>query len=188
MKITIVNRNIEQPLSQSLPRVEIIPDSAIIRDGKPFFVPSFSSSWQFEALIAFRSTRLGKNIAPKFAHRYYDAFALAVRTIPCDMLPTQSATSYAFDGSFIIGEWIDIDALNGHDEIKVSIGDTETVIKVSQLEIDATIARLSQFFTMKIGDIIVPAILNLSQEININTTLSGKINNITGECLKLKFK
>ena len=41
---------------------------------------------------------------------------------------------------------------------------------------------------MKIGDIIVPAILNLSQEININTTLSGKINNITGECLKLKFK
>lgn len=104
------------------------------------------------------------------------------------MLPTQSATSYAFDGSFIIGEWIDIDALNGHDEIKVSIGDTETVIKVSQLEIDATIARLSQFFTMKIGDIIVPAILNLSQEININTTLSGKINNITGECLKLKFK
>ena len=82
MKIIIVNRNIEHQLSHDIPRVDIIPDSAIIRDGKPFFVPNFSSRWKYEAMVAFRSMRLGKNIAPKFAHRYYDAFTLAVRTIP----------------------------------------------------------------------------------------------------------
>lgn len=188
MKIIVVNRNIEQPFALDEHRVDIIPDSAIIRDGKPFFVPSFSSTWKYEAMIAFRSTRLGKNIAAKFAHRYYDAIALAVRTIPCDLAPSQSATSYAFDGSFIIGDWIELEALENLNQIKIVIGNKETTINLSQLEIENAIAQLSQFFTMKIGDIIVPAILNLSNEININTTTCGTIENITGECLKLKFK
>lgn len=188
MKIIIVNRNIEHQLSHDIPRVDIIPDSAIIRDGKPFFVPNFSSRWKYEAMVAFRSMRLGKNIAPKFAHRYYDAFTLAVRTIPCDLSPSQSAISHAFDGAFIIGEWIDIEKLNTLNEIKINIGKKETTIKNSQLDIDNTIARLSKYFTMKIGDIICPAILNISDNININTTISGAINNIIDECLKLKFK
>ena len=55
------------------PVIFMKPDSAILKDGKPFFVPDFSHEVHYETEVVVRICRLGKNIAPRFAHRYYDA-------------------------------------------------------------------------------------------------------------------
>ena len=189
MKIIVLNRNISQPLVDELPHVEIIPDSAILHSGKPFFVPSFSSKWKYEISIAFRNTRLGKNIAEKFANRYYDAFTIVAKTIPCDIVESSSsAITYAFDGSFILGEWIEIDAIKSLESISITIGNKTETISISQLEIDKTIALLSKYLTLKIGDIITPAHLSIEGDIMIDNTVNASIENINENCLKLKFK
>lgn len=188
MKIIAVNRPIEQATIDTFPIVDIIPDSAIIKEGKPFFIPDFSSEWKYQATIAFRITRLGKNIVSKFAPRYYDAIAIAVRTIPCDIASSPSAIAKAFDGSFIIGEWLPIEDIDTSKPMVISIGDKSVTINPSELMINDTIAILSKFLTLKIGDIIAPATIPLTESITINTIVTGKIENINDDCLKLKFK
>lgn len=186
MKIIIVNRPIDQQQFDTFPKVDIIPDSAIIKEGKPFFVPNFSSSWEYEITIAFRITRLGKNIATKFAHRYYDAIAIAARTIPVDIKSSESALCTAFDGSFILGEWINIDQLQKEKDLSINIDNNNFTISISHLAIDETIAQLSKYLTLKIGDIIAPATIPITGNIEINTVIEGQLNDNPN--IKLKFK
>ncbi len=54
------------------------PDSAILKDGKPFFIPDFSKEIHYETELVVRINRLGKNIAPRFANRYYDAVTVGI--------------------------------------------------------------------------------------------------------------
>lgn len=188
MKIISVNRSLTQPVNP-LAHISIIPDSAMIRDGKPFFIPGFSQKWEFQASIAFRVKRLGKKISSRFAHRYYDAIALAVNTIPIDVISNGqpiSATYNAFDGAFIIGDWIELNQLNECHTLKINLDGKEIEIDMTHLAIDDTIASISQFITLKIGDIITPAIIPIRNEIKINTIIEGSINNTPN--IKLKFK
>lgn len=187
MKVIFVNRTIGQPLSVQLPKIDIIPDSAMIRDGKPFFVPNFSNNWEYQLVIAVRSTRLGKNIGEKFAPRYYDAIALAAKTIPCDLINCGSAIAYAFDGAFILGDWVPIEKISSP-QLEINIDNQSLQLNLSQLEINKTIAAISRYFTLKIGDIIVVATTPLNQKIKIDTTASGNIKDIDCSELKLKFK
>ena len=60
------------------PVIFMKPDSAILKDGKPFFVPDFSAEVHYETEVVVRICRLGKNIAPRFAHRYYDAVTVGI--------------------------------------------------------------------------------------------------------------
>lgn len=60
------------------PVIFMKPDSAILKDGKPFFVPDFSNEVHYETEVVVRICRLGKNIAPRFAHRYYDAVTVGI--------------------------------------------------------------------------------------------------------------
>ena len=64
------------------PVIFMKPDSAILKDGKPFFVPDFSHEVHYETEVVVRICRLGKNIAPRFAHRYYDAVSYTHLTLP----------------------------------------------------------------------------------------------------------
>lgn len=188
MKILSINRTLEQSVNEAINHLAIIPDSAIIRDGKPFFIPGFSQNWKYQATIAFRVTRLGKNIAAKFAHRYIDAIALAVRTTPTDLEATAapSAITTAFDGAFIIGEWLNLNKFENNKTISIEIDNHAFSLDFSQLAIEDTIALLSKYLTLKIGDIIAPATLPLNGNISINTTIDGSINNTPN--IRLKFK
>ncbi len=183
MKILAVNRELEQPINDFV-GVDVIPDSAMIQDGKPFFVPDFFNQWCYYAVLAFRVSRLGKNIATKFAHRYYDAVALAVRTSPVVTMPISTAVTTAFDGAFICGAWTQIDNLN--ENLRISIGDKSISISTANLLINDSVAYLSKYFTLKIGDIIIPAKISIESEIITDTVVVGKINE--NDCLKLKFK
>ena len=81
MKIIAVGMNYvehchELHADEKLPEEPVIflkPDSALLKDGKPFFIPDFSKQVDYETELVVRISRLGKNIAPRFAHRYYDA-------------------------------------------------------------------------------------------------------------------
>lgn len=190
MKVMALNRNIGTPINEIM-SVDMIPDSAIIRDRKPFFVPDFSSNWIARPVIAFRIHRLGKNIAEKFASRYYDAFTLGVRMIPADLLSRLESNGMAtglataFDGAFIHGEWIPTSGTENL-PLDINIEGLNVTINRQETEIDKTIELLSRFYTFKIGDIVIPGLLPTERSVTINTSISGKINGT--ECINFRIK
>lgn len=146
-------------------KVDILPDSALQKNGKPFFIPDFSEEFAFKAVIAAHVCRLGKNIAKKFASRYYNEVGLCLAFEAVDLLSDLREKKYpwalatAFDSSVIVGDFYPVDGLNlDNAEISVEIGGQEcsgfSVEAVGDL-IDTAIEFTSQYFTLKIGDYIL---------------------------------
>ncbi len=87
-------------------------DSAILNQGKPFFVPDHLGRIDYEAEIVVRICRLGKNIPERFAHRYYDALTVGIDFTARDLQRKASEAGHpwtickGFDGSAAIGEWV----------------------------------------------------------------------------------
>ena len=80
------------------PVIFMKPDSAILKDGKPFFIPDFSKEIHYETELVVRINRLGKNIAPRFANRYYDAVTVGIDFTARDL--QRSSVSRVIPGSF----------------------------------------------------------------------------------------
>ena len=86
MKIIAIGMNYvahchELHANENLPKEPVIfmkPDSALLKDSKPFFIPDFSKRVDYETELVVRICRLGKNIAPRFAYRYYDAVTVGI--------------------------------------------------------------------------------------------------------------
>ena len=140
-------------------------DSALLKDHKPFFIPDWCEQVDYETEIVVRICRLGKGIPERFAHRYYDAVTVGIdftardwqRKFRSQGLPWELCKG--FDGSAAIGEWVpkerfrDIQALPFHLDINgktVQEGCTADML----FRIDELIAYISQFFTLKTGDIL----------------------------------
>ena len=87
-------------------------DSALLKPGKPFFVPDHMGRIDYEAELVVRICRLGKNIPVRFAHRYYDALTVGIDFTARDMQRKASEAGQpwtickGFDGSAAIGEWV----------------------------------------------------------------------------------
>lgn len=142
------------------------PDSALLKDNKPFYIPDFSNEIHYEAEIVVRINRLGKNIAERFAHRYYDELTVGIDFTARDLqnkfkekgLPWE--LSKGFDNSAAVGEFINKEEFSGatnnldfcllKNGVEVQRGSTTEMIH----SIDQIIAYASRFFTLKIGDII----------------------------------
>ena len=173
MKIIAVGMNYvahchELHANESLPKEPVIfmkPDSALLKDSKPFFIPDFSKRMDYETELVVRICRLGKNIAPRFAHRYYDAVTVGIDFTARDLQQRLKAEgkpweiSKGFDNSAVIGDFVpvsrfkDVQNLDFHltsDENKVQEGNTRDMI----FKIDDLIAYVSQFYTLKIGDLL----------------------------------
>lgn len=140
-------------------------DSSLLKSGKPFFVPDFMGRIDYEAELVIRICRLGKNIPQRFAHRYYDAVTVGIDFTARDVqqqlrekgLPWDLSKS--FDGVAAIGEWVgkdkflDVQALRFHLDINgqtVQEGCTADMV----FGIDEIVAYISQYFTLKTGDVI----------------------------------
>ena len=140
-------------------------DSSLLKSGKPFFVPDFMGRIDYEAELVIRICRLGKNIPQRFAHRYYDAVTMGIDFTARDVqqqlrekgLPWDLSKS--FDGAAAIGEWVgkdkflDVQALRFHLDINgqtVQEGCTADMV----FGIDEIVAYISQYFTLKTGDVI----------------------------------
>ena len=87
-------------------------DSALLNQGKPFFIPDHLGRIDYEAELVVRICRLGKNIPERFAHRYYDALTVGIDFTARDLQRQASAAGHpwtickGFDGSAAIGEWV----------------------------------------------------------------------------------
>lgn len=140
-------------------------DSALLKDGKPFFVPDYLGRVDYETELVVRICRLGKGIPERFAHRYYDAVTVGIDFTARDLqqrlrkagMPWELCKG--FDGSAAIGEWIekekflDVQALHFHLDINgktVQEGCTSDMI----FKINRLVSYISEFFTLKTGDMI----------------------------------
>ena len=160
-------------------------DSAILNQGKPFFVPDHLGRIDYETEVVVRICRLGKNIPQRFAHRYYDALTIGIDFTARDLQKKASEARQpwtickGFDGSAAIGEWVpkeklltdpeapceqsglqrlhfhlDIqteeDRRQGREGKTVQEGCTSDMLYT----VDEIIAYISQFFTLKTGDLL----------------------------------
>ena len=173
MKIIAVGMNYvehchELHADEKLPEEPVIflkPDSALLKDGKPFFIPDFSKQVDYETELVVRISRLGKNIAPRFAHRYYDAVTVGIDFTARDLQRKFRAEGKpwelckGFDNSAVIGDFVPVNRFKNVQNLdfnlnidgnKVQQGNTCNMI----FKIDEIIAYVSQFYTLKIGDLL----------------------------------
>lgn len=159
------NQELGHTLENKEPVIFMKPDSAILKDGKPFFIPDFSNEIHYEAELVVRINRLGKNIASRFASRYYDAVTVGIDFTARDLqrkfreVGNPWELSKGFDNSAAIGTFVpverykDIQYLNFHLDIDgktVQQGCTADML----FKIDDIIAYVSRFVTLKIGDLL----------------------------------
>lgn len=159
------NKEMHHSLELTEPTIFMKSDSSLLRDGKPFFIPDFSSDIHYETEIVVKIDRLGKNIAERFAHRYYKEITVGIDFTARDMqqkLRSQGLPwelSKAFDNSAVLGTFVSVEQLGDINHIpfhldingkKVQEGNTEDML----FSVDKIIAYVSRFFTLKIGDLI----------------------------------
>ncbi len=172
-----------EPLPEA-PMIFMKPDSALLKDGKPFFIPDFSKQMEYETELVVRINRLGKNISERFAHRYYDAVTVGIDFTARDLQNKFRAEGKpwelckGFDNSAAIGDWIpverfaDLNHLSFHLDIDgktVQQGNTADML----FKIDYIISYVSQFCTLKIGDILFTGTPVGVGPVQINNHLEG---------------
>ena len=147
------------------PVVFMKPDCAILRANKPFFIPEFSNEIHYETELIVKINRIGKHISPKFAHRYYDEIGLGIdftardlqRKLKSEGKPWEICKG--FDGAAVIGDFIPKTELGEVQQIRFHLDVDGKIVQQGNssdmiFSIDAIIAYISQFFTLKIGDLI----------------------------------
>jgi 2-keto-4-pentenoate hydratase/2-oxohepta-3-ene-1,7-dioic acid hydratase in catechol pathway len=190
MKIIAVGMNYADhivELGSERPKQPVLfmkPDSALLKNNKPFFLPDFSEEIHYETELIVKIDRLGKNISEKFASRYYSSVGLGVDFTARDIqrkareegMPWELCK--AFDGSAVISEFVPLEQFAGKESLKfhldingetVQRGDTKDMI----FNINQIIAYASQFFTLKIGDIIFTGTPVGVGSVSINDRLQG---------------
>ena len=195
MKIICIGRNYAEHIKElnherpENPLFFIKPDSAILQRGQPFFYPDFSNEIDYELEVVVRINRLGKNIQPKFAHKYYNEVALGIDFTARD-LQRQAINkgnpwtmAKGFDDSAVVSEFVSLDELGKNvqdlnfelrkNDIVVQKGYTGDMI----FGIDDLIAYISQFMTLKIGDYIFTGTPAGVGRIVIGDVLDGFLEN-----------
>ena len=203
MKIICVGRNYFDHINElksekpDSPVLFLKPETSIIQKKQPFFIPDFSNNIQYEVEVLIKINRLGKTISPKFSHKYYDEIGLGIdftardlqNKLKKDSLPWEKSKS--FDGSALIGNWINkknIDDINNLEFRLTKNGDIVQKGNTSKMlwDIDELISEISNFFTLKIGDIIFTGTPSGVGRVVENDNLVGYINN--NECFSIKIK
>lgn len=193
MKIIAVGKNypehaLEFDGTVEKPQVPIIfmkPDSAIIKNGKHFYVPDFLGRVDYETEIVVRINKLGKSIPARFAHRYYDAITVGIDFTARDMqrgLIERGEPwdlSKGFDGSAVLGEFRPIEKYDINN-VEFSLTIDDNVVQrgnTSQMHfsVDEIIAYVSRFCTLKTGDLIFTGTPAGVGETTIGTHLKGYI-------------
>jgi 2-keto-4-pentenoate hydratase/2-oxohepta-3-ene-1,7-dioic acid hydratase in catechol pathway len=189
MKIICIGRNYVahvKELGNEIPKEPVLfikPDSAIFRQRDAFYIPDWTNEVHYEAEIVIKINRLGKNIEEKFAPKYYSQFTLGIdftardvqKNLKAQGLPWEK--SKAFDQSAVLGEYLNVndyslDNLNFELKINgrvVQSGNTKSMIYT----IPQIINHSSEFFTLKIGDLIFTGTPEGVGKVNAGDELEG---------------
>lgn len=171
MKILAIGHNYSEhnkELNSENPTEPVVfmkPDSALLKNNKPFFIPDFTDELHYETELIIKFNRLGKNIDPKFSHRYYTEIGLGVDFTARDLQRKLKAEGKpweickAFDNSAVIGNFLPTSELGDVQNIQFHLDiNGKTVQKGNSSDmifpINELIGYVSRFFTIKIGDIL----------------------------------
>ena len=171
MKIICIGRNYTNHIEElqnerpTEPVVFMKPDSAVLLKQHPFVIPEFTEDVHHEIEIIVKISKVGKYIEPKFAHKYYDEISVGIDFTARDLqnklkakgLPWEKAK--AFDGSAVVGEFLPKSKFSSLENITFELTNNKKTVQKGDSshmlwKIDELIAYVSQFFTLKIGDII----------------------------------
>src|SRR5690606_8783805 len=193
MKIICVGRNYTEHIAElqnekpDAPVIFMKPDTALLKNGLDFYLPEFSSEIHHEVELVVKISKVGKHIAQKFAHTYYEQLTLGIdftaRDVQRDLkekgLPWEKAK--AFDNSAFVGSWISKETYGDLNDIhfdltrnneKVQIGHSKKML----WKIDELIAYVSTYFTLKTGDLIFTGTPAGVSQIQRGDLLQGHIN------------
>ena len=193
MKIICIGRNYTEHISElknekpTDPVIFMKPDTAILLKKQPFFIPDFSDDIHYEVEVLVRINKVGKYIQEKFAHKYYNDIGLGIDFTARDLqqklkekgLPWEKAKG--FDGSAVISEkWIDKNTFSNINNINFSLLRNGEPVQMGNTgdmlwKIDEIIAYVSQYFTLKIGDVIFTGTPKGVGRVELNDRLTGFI-------------
>lgn len=192
MKLICIGRNYAKHIEElnnerpEHPVVFLKPDSAILLKQHPFVIPEFSQDVHYEVEVLVKIKKLGKYIDPKFAHTYYDEIGVGIDFTARDLqsqlkakgLPWEKAK--AFDGAAVVGNWISKTEVSSVDEIAFTLEKNGEVVQDGNTahmlwKIDELVSYVSQYFTLKIGDIIFTGTPAGVGPVAINDKLKGFI-------------
>lgn len=190
MKIICIGRNYAEhakELGNAVPSEPVFfckPDSAILPKGNPFFIPDWTTDVHYEVELVLRIDRLGKHISKEFAPRYYGAVGLGIDFTARDVqeelkkkgLPWEKAKG--FDGSAVIShEFVAVEELE-KSNIRFSLHKNDVLVQSGNshdmiFDFDAIIAYVSQYMTLKIGDLIFTGTPSGVGRVSTGDELSG---------------
>lgn len=194
MKIICIGRNYVDHIDElknerpQEPVVFLKPDSAILLKQHPFVIPEFSQDIHHEVELLVKINKVGKYIDKKFAHLYYDEIGLGIdftardiqNTLKAKGLPWEKAK--AFDGSAVIGNFLSKKDFSSIENINFEMKKNNITVQKGNTammlwNIDELIAHISQYFTLKIGDIIFTGTPSGVAPVAPNDVLEGYIEN-----------
>lgn len=202
MKIICIGRNYAEhakELNNEIPANPVFfmkPDTALLPKRSPFYYPDFTKDLHYECELVIKINKVGKNIDVKFAHEYYDAITLGIDFTARDLqteckkkgLPWEIAKSFEYSaplGDKFIPLEKNIQDIQFHLEKNgevVQEGDTKNML----FTVDRIISYISQFMTLKIGDLIFTGTPKGVGPVQIGDHLIGYIG--TEKILDLKIK
>ena len=192
MKIICIGRNYidhAKELNNPVPKEPVFfmkPDSSLLLKNKPFFIPGFSNDVHHEVELVVKIHRLGKHIEKQFAHRYYHEIGLGIDFTARDIqkqckekgLPWEKAK--AFDFSAVLGDFVKIDQIKDPSNIHFELYKNDRLVqegfsKDMLFSFDDIIAYVSQYVTLKIGDLIYTGTPAGVGPVAIGEKLTGKL-------------
>jgi len=192
MKIIAVGRNYSEhakELGNQIPDKPVLflkPDTAVLKNNKPFYHPSFSEDIHFEVEVLLKICKEGKSIEEKFANKYYDEIGLGIDFTARDLQSAQKAKGLpweiakAFDNSAVVSEFISINNFKDINHLQFNLfvneelkqnGNTAEMLN----SFDKLISYASKFFTLKKGDIIFTGTPEGVGKINVGDRLKGNL-------------
>jgi len=203
MKLICIGRNYAQHISElknekpTEPVIFLKPDTAILLKKQPFFIPDFSDEVHHEVEVLVKINRVGKHIDSKFAHKYYEQIGLGIDFTARDLqqklkeqgLPWEKAK--AFDGAAVVGKWVSKSNFDNLNDLPFSLHKNDEIVQSATSSdmlwnIDEIIAYVSQFFTLKIGDIIFTGTPSGVSRVQPNDSLKGFIGEEEFFSIKVK--
>lgn len=194
MKIICIGRNYAdhaKEMKAKLPSEPIFflkPDTSYLKPGDPFFIPSFSNNIHYECEVVVKICKVGKNISEKFAPKYYNEIGLGIDFTARDLqekckangTPWEIAKSFEHS-SPISKEFIDKTIIN-IDNLSFSLQQNDTIVQEGNTKdmifnINKIISYVSQFMTLKTGDLIYTGTPAGVGPVNIGDSLKGYIGN-----------
>lgn len=203
MKIICIGRNYIdhiKELSNQKPMNPVVflkPDSAVIAKNQNFIIPSFSNEIHHEVELVIKINKVGKHIDKSFSHKYYDEIGLGIDFTARDIQSNLKEKGHpwekskAFDNSCMVGNFLKKEKLEDISKIEFSLKKNNEIVQSGcsndmLWKIDELISYVSQYFTLKIGDLIFTGTPSGISKVESGDILEGYISSIKMFTLKVK--